>query len=101
MWNLLATLGAKLIGKVLPDRSENNKAQHTLNAKEIEGAPPSKARNWRAYLGLSLTLLFVWEVGVIRIVVPLWFPEKQEQFMAVSQLDHIMTLLLGLLGIGF
>ena len=47
-----------------------------------------------------LTLLFGWEVAGRLIIVPLLFPGWCEH-LPPSALNQIMTLLLGMLGLGF
>lgn len=100
MWNLLARLGASLIGKALPDRSKTAEAQSPINEAEVSGAPPSRLRLWRSFLGWSLSLILLWEVAGRLILIPLFFPEWGKT-LPPSSLDHVMTLLMGMLGLGF
>ena len=66
----------KIMEKISPDRSASREAQAGLNRAELEGAPASRLRLWRSFLGWALSLCFVWEVAV-------------------------QALLLGMLGLGF
>ena len=103
MWALLGTIIGGLTGaagKMLPDRSKQNEAQSRINETEINGAPASALRLWRSFLGWMLTLLFGWEVAGRLIIVPLLFPGWCEH-LPPSALNQIMTLLLGMLGLGF
>lgn len=103
MWTLLGTLIGGLtgaVGKVLPDRNQQNAAQGRLNEAEIGGAPASHLRLWRSFLGWMLSLLFGWEVAGRLIIVPLLFPGLCDH-LPPSALNQIMTLLLGMLGLGF
>nr|DAU31812.1 MAG TPA: holin [Caudoviricetes sp.] len=100
MWAFLARLGASLIGKVLPDRSAINRAQARINEAEVAGAPPSRLRLWRSFLGWVLALLFTWEVLGRLIIVPVFFPQWGKS-LPPSSLDQVMSLLLYMLGVGF
>ena len=86
--------------RVLSGRASQNEAQGRINSAEIEGAPQSRLRLWRSFLGWVLTLLFAWEVAGRLIVIPLLLPEL-EQHLPPSALDQILTVLLGMLGLGF
>lgn len=100
MWTLLARLGASLIGKILPDRSAVNQAQSRINEAEVAGAPPSRLRLWRSFLGWVLALLFTWEVLGRLIIVPVFFPQWGKS-LPPSSLDQVMSLLMYMLGVGF
>ena len=100
MWTFLARLGASLIGKILPDRSAVNQAQSRINEAEVAGAPPSRLRLWRSFLGWVLALLFTWEVLGRLIIVPVFFPQWG-QSLPPSSLDQVMSLLMYMLGVGF
>lgn len=103
MWSVLAGLAAGL-GKglrgLLGDDAKSAEAQSRLNEREVEGAPASRLRLWRSFLGWVLSLLFVWEVAGRLVLVPLLAPQWGEQ-LPPSTLDQIMSLLLGMLGLGF
>lgn len=104
MWKFLASLGGTLLGKLgklLPNKEKQNDAQAKLNEMELSDAPRSHLRLWRSLLGTVLVLLFVWEVVVVRMVVPVYFPDKADSLLQISQLDQVMVLLLGMLGIGW
>lgn len=100
MWQLLARLGASLIGKAFPDRSQTNAAQARINEAEVSGAPASRLRLWRSFLGWMLTLLLLWEVAGRLVIVPMFFPAWGAS-LPPSCLDQVMSLLLGMLGLGF
>lgn len=103
MWSVLAGLAAGL-GKglrgLLGDDAKHAEAQSRLNEREVEGAPASRLRLWRSFLGWVLSLLFVWEVAGRLVLVPLLAPQWGER-LPPSTLDQIMSLLLGMLGLGF
>ncbi len=103
MWSVLAGLAAGL-GKglrgLLGDDAKRAEAQSRLNEREVEGAPASRLRLWRSFLGWVLSLLFVWEVAGRLVLVPLLAPQWGEQ-LPPSTLDQVMSLLLGMLGLGF
>lgn len=100
MWTFLARLGASLIGNILPDRSAVNQAQSRINEAEVAGAPPSRLRLWRSFLGWVLALLFTWEVLGRLIIVPVFFPQWGKS-LPPSSLDQVMSLLMYMLGVGF
>ena len=100
MWTFLARLGASLIDKILPDRSAVNQAQSRINEAEVAGAPPSRLRLWRSFLGWVLALLFTWEVLGRLIIVPVFFPQWGKS-LPPSSLDQVMSLLMYMLGVGF
>ena len=103
MWALLGKLLGGVIGgvgRILPDRDRQNEAQSRINETEAGGAPSSRLRLWRSFLGWILTLLFAWEVAGRLIVIPVLFPDWGRS-LPPSALDQIMALLLGMLGLGF
>ena len=63
----------------------------------MSGAPPSRLRLWRSFLGWALTLAFLWEVMVRPVILTYW-PDTQ---LPPSVLEEITSLLLGMLGLGF
>lgn len=103
MFGLLKTLfgiGEKALDKVFPDRAASREAQSRINEAEVSGAPSSRLRLWRPFLGWVLSLLFVWEVVGRLIVIPLFFPGWGKT-LPPSALDQIIVLLSGMLGLGF
>ena len=87
----------KGMDKLWPDKAESRKQQAELNRAELEGAPASRMRLWRSFLGWVLSLLFVWEV-VVRTVISTYWPGVK---LPPSVLKEITSLLLGMLGLGF
>ena len=96
----VAGLLGKVFDRILPDRSKINEAQSRINEAEVSGAPPSRMRLWRSFLGWVLALLFCWEVVGRMVIVPLFFASWGKS-LPPSALDQIMALLLGMLGLGF
>lgn len=90
-------IGGKALDKVFPDRAASREQQAKINEAEVSGAPQSRLRLWRSFLGWALTLLFVWEV-VGRTILTTYWPEIK---LPPSVLKEISTLLLGMLGLGF
>ena len=86
--------------RVLSGRASQNEAQGRINTAEVEGAPSSRLRLWRSFLGWTLSLLFAWEVVGRLIVIPLLLPGLERR-LPPSALDQILTVLLGMLGLGF
>ena len=65
-------IGEKALEKVFPDRARAREAQAKINEAEICGAPPSRLRLWRSFLGWALSLAFVWEAIARPIIVTYW-----------------------------
>ena len=94
---VLGNLAAKVLDKLAPDKAEARREQAALDRAELEGAPPSRLRLWRSFLGWVLALCFVWEV-VLRPALLTWWPGLR---LPPSSLDAVESLLLGMLGLGF
>ena len=101
--NLLKTLpfvgklAEKILDRAAPDKAAARAEQAALDRAELEGAPPSRLRLWRSFLGWVLALCFVWEV-VLRPALLTWWPGLR---LPPSSLDAVEALLLGMLGLGF
>lgn len=93
---ILAGLG-KLLGRVLPDRPDMNRTQARLNEAEIQGAPGSRLRLWRSFLGWVLTLVFAFEV-VGRGIITTYWPHV---LLPPSALEAVAAILLGMLGLAW
>ncbi|MDD2967169.1 MAG: hypothetical protein PHN64_06790 [Desulfovibrionaceae bacterium] len=100
MWTMLSALASKIATRLLPDKEEQRAAQCALNKQELDNAPVSRLRLWRAFLGWVLTWLFLWEVAGRLIIIPLFFVDLS-QHLPPSALDQILTLLMGMLGLGW
>jgi hypothetical protein len=90
-------IGGKTLDKVFPDRAASREQQSKVNEAEVSGAPASRLRLWRSFLGWALALLFVWEVAGRSIIVTYWPDAK----LPPSMLKEVMSMLLGMLGLGF
>ncbi len=90
-------IGEKALEKVFPDRARAREAQAKINEAEICGAPPSRLRLWRSFLGWALSLAFVWEAIARPIIVTYW----PQVVLPPSAIREISSLLLGMLGLGF
>lgn len=96
-------LGGLLMGlttlftRALPDRTDANRAQARINEAEIQGAPPSRLRLWRSFLGWLLALVFAFEV-VVRGIMGTYWPQIP---LPPSALEAVSGLLLGMLGLGW
>lgn len=86
-----------LLGKMGGDRSTIAKGQNTANEAEIAGAPASRLRLWRSFLGWVLALVFAWEV-VGRGIVTTYWPDV---ILPPSALEEVSSILLGMLGLGW
>ncbi len=98
MWKLLGKALHSLVRRTATARSSNSTAQQRLNEHEISGAPASRLRLWRAFLGWVLSLLFVWEVAGRLVLIPLLAPQWEAR-LPPPALEQIMTLLAGMLGL--
>lgn len=92
----LLGIGGKALDKILPDRAASREQQARINEAEIAGAPQSRLRLWRSFLGWVLSVGFVWEM--VRPVVLHYWPTAN---LPPSMAKEITTLLLGMLGLGF
>lgn len=87
----------KGMDKIWPDKSEARRQQSEINRAELEGAPPSRLRLWRSFLGWSLSVLLVWEV-MLRPVIATYWPDVP---LPPSKLEEVGKLLLFMLGGAF
>lgn len=90
-------IGGKVMDKISPDRAASREQQSRVNEAEISGAPASRMRLWRSFLGWVLSLVFCWEIVGRSIILTYW-PDAN---LPPSMLKEVMTLLLGMLGLGF
>lgn len=90
-------LGEKALETIFPDRAKSREAQSRINEAEVSGAPMTRLRLWRSFLGWALSLAFVWEV-LARPFIATYWPHITLPPSAVSE---ISSLLLGMLGLGF
>ncbi|MDE7370785.1 MAG: hypothetical protein K2N07_03400 [Desulfovibrio sp.] len=58
----LLGIGEKAMEKIFPDRAASREAQSRINEAEVAGAPASRLRLWRSFLGWALSVAFIWEV---------------------------------------
>ena len=93
---VLGKLAASLLNKLAPDKAEARREQAALDRAELEGAPPSRLRLWRSFLGWVLALCFAWE-AVLRPVLVTYWPRA---VLPPPMLEAVQTLLLGMLGLG-
>lgn len=93
----LTGLIGKGMDKIWPDKSKAREQQVELNKAELQGAPASKLRLWRSFLGWVLAILFVWEVAVRPVIVTYWPGAK----LPPSALEEVVKLLLFMVGGAF
>ncbi len=94
---VIGDLAGKVMDKISPDKAEARQQQTELNKTELEGAPQSKLRLWRSFLGWTLALVFAWEVAIRPVIVTYW----PDVTLPPSALKEIVGLLYGMLGLGF
>lgn len=93
----LSKIVTAVADRIAPEKSKVVEGQNRANEAEIAGAPSSPLRLWRGFLGWVLALVFAWEVVGRGIVLTYWPDTK----LPPSALQDIMTLLLGMLGLGW
>ena len=93
----ITDLIGKGMDKIWPDKSKAREQQTALNTEELKGAPPSRLRLWRSFLGWSLALCFVWEVMIRPVLVTYW----PNLTLPPSMLEEVCKLLLFMLGGAF
>lgn len=93
----ITDLIGKGMDKIWPDKSKAREQQTALNTEELKGAPPSRLRLWRSFLGWTLALLFVWETIARPIIVTYW----PNATLPPSVLEEVIKLLLFMLGGAF
>ena len=93
----LTDLIGKGVDKIWPDKSKAREQQAALNQEELKGAPTSRLRLWRSFLGWALALCFVWEV-MVRPVISTYWPGVT---LPPSMLEEVCKLLLFMLGGAF
>lgn len=86
----------KILGRVSADKDTIIQGQNQINQSEITGAPASRLRLWRSFLGWVLALVFAWEV-IARPIVMTYSPDT---ILPPSMIDEIKHLLIGMLGLG-
>ena len=93
----LSDLIRTVADKIAPDKGKVIEGQNRINEAEVNGAPASRLRLWRGFLGWVLALVFAWEV-IGRTVISTYWPETVLPPPMLSEISH---LLLGMLGLGF
>ena len=94
---VVGDLIGKGLDKAFPDKAEARKQQSEINKAELEGAPASRLRLWRPFLGWVATLLFAWEVAVRPVIATYW----PHVTLPPSVLEEVIKLLLFMLGGAF
>lgn len=99
LWSAIPVLGTLLdkLAGLVPDRGKAAENQSRINEQEVGGAPASRLRLWRSFLGWCLSLCFAWEVMVRPAIVTYW----PDATLPPSVLGEVSRLLLGMLGLGF
>ena len=95
-FSVIAGLVDKLVDRVLPDRTKQTEAQSRINEAEVSGAPVSRLRLWRSFLGWVLALVFAWEM-VFRTVVATYWPETPLPPTMMKEASALLFAMLGIL----
>ena len=93
----LSGVAGKALDRLLPDRAESRRQQAELSREELVGAPVSRLRLWRSFLGWALSLCLFWEVALRPLILTYW----PAAVLPPSMLEEVEGLLLGMLGLGF
>lgn len=94
-FSAIADIVNKLVDRILPDRTKQVEAQSRINEAEVAGAPESRLRLWRSFLGWVLALVFVWEIVGRTILVTYW----PDVAVPPSMMKEVSALLFAMLGI--
>lgn len=97
MFGAIGELAKGILDRIIPNRAEANASQSRINEAEVSGAPASRLRLWRSFLGWVLALAFSWEI-IGRTVILTYWPDVK---LPPSVLKEISTLLMGMLGLGW
>lgn len=96
-FSALGGAAGKALDRLLPDRAESRRQQSELCRQELSGAPASRLRLWRSFLGWALSLCLIWEVALRPLILTYW----PAATLPPSMLEEVEGLLLGMLGLGF
>lgn len=96
-FSFFGDLFGKIADKVAPDKGKVIDGQNRINELEVSGAPMSRLRLWRSFLGWVLALVFAWEVIGRPLVLTYW----PDVLLPPSVLADVSRLLLGMLGLGW
>lgn len=94
---VLGGLIESISGKFAANKDKIVEGQNRINEAEVAGAPASRLRLWRPFLGWVLTFVFAWEVVGRSIIITYW----PDTVLPPSTLKEISHVLLGMLGLGF
>lgn len=95
--SFIGDIFGKIADKFSPDKTKLIEGQQRINEMEISGAPVSRLRLWRSFLGWVLALTFAWEVIARPVIVTYW-PDVE---LPPSVLADVSRLLLAQLGLGW
>lgn len=93
---LIGDLFKTVADRISPDRSKVLEAQSRINEAEVAGAPVSRLRLWRSFLGWVLALVLAWEVAGRPVVLTYW----PEALLPPSMIGEVRHLILAMLGLG-
>lgn len=95
--SFLKNIISRILGRITKEKSEIIADQNKLNIEEISNAPNSHLRLWRSFLGWILAIVFAFEVVGRNIIITYW----PDVVLPPSALESVMSILLGMLGLGF
>lgn len=90
----ISDLLSKGMDKIWPDKAKCREQQTDINKEELKGAPPSRLRLWRSFLGWTLSLLFVFEVAVRPVMTTYW-PDVPLPPSSIDVVSKVLLLMLG------
>lgn len=95
------SIAGDIFGKILDrfsaDKNKILETQSEINRQEIEGAPVSRLRLWRSFVGWVAGLVFAWEL-VARPVITTYWPDVT---LPPSMLKEVLQVLFALFGFSF
>lgn len=92
---LVGDLLGKITDKIAPDKGRVLESQSRINEAEVAGAPVSRLRLWRSFLGWVLALVLAWEV-VGRPVIMTYWPGAMLPPSMIGEIRHLLLAMLGL-----
>ena len=92
---VIGSLFTTIADRISPDKSKVLEAQSRINEAEVGGAPSSRLRLWRSFLGWVLAVTLAFEIVVRPIILTYW-PEVTLPPSVLTEIQHLLLAMLGL-----
>lgn len=92
---IIGNLFETVANRISPDKSKILEAQSRINEAEVSGAPQSRLRLWRSFLGWVLALVLAWEV-IGRPIIMTYWPDTVLPPSMIAEVRHLILAMLGL-----